>query len=342
MFNVLPQTLIILMPLFALMLKIAYWFKHRMYMEHLIVALHSHSFISLALTLVISFSWLRDWLAPDAGFWNGLLGWAMGLTAAWIPVYLLLMQKRVYGQGWPMTLIKFGVSASATACCSAWAGRRHPDRIADAVIGRGVEPARLTGQSLANRSARRSGAASARSIAVVALRSGADARSPVRTATGRQRVQRVGKAGRRDSGMKANKAPAPVPAPRPDPSTTGSGHRPAGGEFIAVPAGRPAAAVTPRRPRTRCDPSRQALPCHERRTPTGASGAPVVPFGAIAGATALLRRARLPIHRVSAGRHGWPVECRPGIFRRGQRLRLGGQLPERCRRCHTVACASTP
>jgi hypothetical protein len=109
MFNVLPQTLIILMPLFALMLKIAYWFKHRMYMEHLIVALHSHSFISLALTLVISFSWLRDWLAPDSGFWNGLLGWAMGLTAGWIPVYLLLMQKRVYGQGWLMTLIKFGV-----------------------------------------------------------------------------------------------------------------------------------------------------------------------------------------------------------------------------------------
>lgn len=109
MFNVLPQTLIILMPLFALMLKIAYWFKHRMYMEHLIVALHSHSFISLALTLVISFSWLRGWLAPDPGFWNGLLGWAMGLTACWIPVYLLLMQKRVYGQGWPMTLIKYGV-----------------------------------------------------------------------------------------------------------------------------------------------------------------------------------------------------------------------------------------
>jgi hypothetical protein len=49
LFNVLPQTLIVLMPLFALMLKIAYWFKRRLYMEHLIVALHSHSFISLAL-----------------------------------------------------------------------------------------------------------------------------------------------------------------------------------------------------------------------------------------------------------------------------------------------------
>ena len=109
MFNVLPQTLIVLMPLFALMLKVIYWFKHRMYMEHLIVALHSHSFISLALTLAISFSWLRGWLAPDPGFWNGLLGWAVGLMAVWIPVYLLLMQKRVYGQGWLMTLIKFGV-----------------------------------------------------------------------------------------------------------------------------------------------------------------------------------------------------------------------------------------
>ena len=109
LFNVLPQTLIVLMPLFALMLKIAYWFKRRLYMEHLIVALHSHSFISLALTLVIGMHWVQKWLVPQTGFWNGALGWAMGLTALWIPVYLLLMQKRVYGQGWPMTLIKFGV-----------------------------------------------------------------------------------------------------------------------------------------------------------------------------------------------------------------------------------------
>lgn len=109
LFNVLPQTLIVLMPLFALMLKIAYWFKRRLYMEHLIVALHSHSFISLALILVLAFSWLQAWLAPDGGFWRGVFGWAIGLTSAWIPVYLLLMQKRVYGQGWLMTLVKYGV-----------------------------------------------------------------------------------------------------------------------------------------------------------------------------------------------------------------------------------------
>ena len=109
LFNVLPQTLIVLMPVFALMLKVAYWFKRRLYMEHLIVALHSHSFISLALTILLLFSWLQDWLAPDSGLLNVLLGWAMALAGLWIPVYLLLMQRRVYGQGWPMTLFKYSV-----------------------------------------------------------------------------------------------------------------------------------------------------------------------------------------------------------------------------------------
>ena len=109
LFNVLPQTLIVLMPLFALMLKIAYWFKRRLFMEHLIVALHSHAFIALALTMVLTFSWLQDWLTPNPGFWQGVIGWARGLSTAWIPVYLFLMQKRVYGQGWLMTLVKFGM-----------------------------------------------------------------------------------------------------------------------------------------------------------------------------------------------------------------------------------------
>ena len=109
LFNVLPQTLIVLMPVFALMLKIAYWFKRRLYMEHLIVALHSHSFFSLALTVVLAFRWIQESLAAQSGFFNGLLGWAIGLTSAWIPVYVLLMQKRVYGQGWVMTLLKYFV-----------------------------------------------------------------------------------------------------------------------------------------------------------------------------------------------------------------------------------------
>lgn len=109
LFNVLPQTLFVLMPLFAVMLKIAYWFKRRLYMEHLIVALHSHAFIAFALTILLLLSWLQEWLAPGDGFAHGAFTWAIVLTGLWIPLYLLLMQKRVYAQGWLMTLVKFSV-----------------------------------------------------------------------------------------------------------------------------------------------------------------------------------------------------------------------------------------
>jgi hypothetical protein len=108
MFNVLPQTLLVMMPLFALMLKVAYLFKRRLYMEHLIVALHSHSFMALAVTLIMGLSWLMG-VAPSGGALETLLGWVRGLTIAWIPLYLLVMQKRVYAQGWAMTIAKYSV-----------------------------------------------------------------------------------------------------------------------------------------------------------------------------------------------------------------------------------------
>ena len=104
-----PTTLFVLVPLFALMLKLAYVFKRRLYMEHLVVALHSHAFLSLNLLLVLLVRALAQWLAPGEGALATLFGWTEGLLLAWMPVYLLLMQKRVYAQGWPMTVLKYCV-----------------------------------------------------------------------------------------------------------------------------------------------------------------------------------------------------------------------------------------
>jgi len=101
----LPSTLFVLLPIFALMLKLAYLFKRRLYMEHLIVALHSHAFLCLTLLLVFGFSALGH-AAPAM---SGFAGTCEGLLFAWMPLYLLLMQKRVYAQGWIMTLLKYGV-----------------------------------------------------------------------------------------------------------------------------------------------------------------------------------------------------------------------------------------
>ena len=104
-----PATLFVLLPLFALMLKLAYVFKRRLYMEHLIVALHSHAFLCLALLLMFVSMGLRDWLAPADGIARAAFGLVEAALWIWMPLYLLLMQKRVYRQGWLMTLLKYSV-----------------------------------------------------------------------------------------------------------------------------------------------------------------------------------------------------------------------------------------
>lgn len=106
MLSVAPQALIVMLPLFALALKLFYLFKRRLYMEHLLVALHSHAFIALALLLIIAL----DLLAGQLTAWPWLASGLQILVLVvwvWIPVNLLITQKRVYGQGWPMTLLKF-------------------------------------------------------------------------------------------------------------------------------------------------------------------------------------------------------------------------------------------
>lgn len=108
-FNMLPQTLFVLMPLFALFLKVFYIFKRRLYMEHLIVALHSHSFILLSLLLVTLLALLREWTASAAPWLNTLLACVNIAMLTWLPLYLLIMQKRVYRQGWIMTVLKFSM-----------------------------------------------------------------------------------------------------------------------------------------------------------------------------------------------------------------------------------------
>ena len=106
-FGSLPQVLFFLMPLFAMLLKVFYIFKRRLYMEHLIVALHSHSFIFLALLLLTLIGLLRSWATTAVPWLAGLLSLAIFVLGWWIPIYLLIMQKRVYKQGWFFTIFKY-------------------------------------------------------------------------------------------------------------------------------------------------------------------------------------------------------------------------------------------
>lgn len=104
--GLLPAALFVLLPLFAGLLKLFYVRTGRLYMAHMVAALHSHAFLGLALIVATGFSAAADALPIGSWLETACRG-LEGLALAWIPVHLLVMQRRVYAQGWPLTLAKF-------------------------------------------------------------------------------------------------------------------------------------------------------------------------------------------------------------------------------------------
>jgi len=107
MYSAAPTVLFVLLPIFALLLKIFYIFKKRLYMEHLIVAMHSHAFLMLSMLVLVLIGALRHLAAPNGGLARVPFDLLTAAAWIWIFVYLWLMQKRVYRQGWFMTNVKY-------------------------------------------------------------------------------------------------------------------------------------------------------------------------------------------------------------------------------------------
>jgi hypothetical protein len=108
LFRVLPTAMFILLPIFALVLKFFYLLRNRLYAEHLLVAVQSHSFMFLSFIVMILLNTLSLFHNAKLTTVSNVL---TGLIWAWMPMYLLLMQKRVYGQGWFWTLCKYVLCA---------------------------------------------------------------------------------------------------------------------------------------------------------------------------------------------------------------------------------------
>lgn len=93
-FNYVPTMMFILLPVFAGVLKLLYVRRRRFYAEHFVFLLHVHSmvFILAAVTLLTR---------KLVGAWVGvaLIGWVL--------VYIYLAIRRVYGQGWLKTFMKY-------------------------------------------------------------------------------------------------------------------------------------------------------------------------------------------------------------------------------------------
>ncbi len=105
----LPQLMFILLPLFAVLLKVMFIFSKRLYMEHLTVALHSHSFIFIILLMSTMLDGLYDYLNPTNPDIADFIETAASALLLWVPIYLFIMQKRVYKQGYFITLVKYSI-----------------------------------------------------------------------------------------------------------------------------------------------------------------------------------------------------------------------------------------
>jgi hypothetical protein len=106
--DVLPATMFVLLPLVALLLKFWYLFAKKFYVEHLIFALHNHAFIFVILFLMMMLSMLTNWRDPGGGStFSYTVEWIKIVMMLWIPVYLLVSLKRVYRQGWALTVAKY-------------------------------------------------------------------------------------------------------------------------------------------------------------------------------------------------------------------------------------------
>ncbi|HEX6910110.1 MAG TPA: DUF3667 domain-containing protein [Longimicrobium sp.] len=86
-----PTGIFVIMPLFAFILKLLYARRKRFYVEHFVFALHVHSFAFVLLTIMM--------LAQVA--W---VSWVLGI---WFLVSLYVAMKRVYGQGYVRTFLKY-------------------------------------------------------------------------------------------------------------------------------------------------------------------------------------------------------------------------------------------
>lgn len=94
----LPFVMFLLLPVFALLLKVIYIRRKWFYTEHLVFGLHTHAFAFVVFSI----------LAISSGFAfvpESVTG-VLALLSLSIPIYFLLAIKKVYGQGWLKTLFK--------------------------------------------------------------------------------------------------------------------------------------------------------------------------------------------------------------------------------------------
>jgi hypothetical protein len=102
--HTLPRAMFVFLPLLALVMKPLYWRPNRYYVEHLLFFLHNHAFGFLVFALLM----LVTRFAPSS-----IGNWATFLVWLYLPYYLFVSMRRVYGQSRWLTFAKLTVLSFA-------------------------------------------------------------------------------------------------------------------------------------------------------------------------------------------------------------------------------------
>ncbi len=102
LFSNLPYMMLCCIPLFAFVLKILYLRRHIFYIDHLIYALHIHTFAYTGIMLIVLATIGLNRTAPGP-----IAGWIIALLWIAFVVQIFLSIRRVYRQGWFISIFKF-------------------------------------------------------------------------------------------------------------------------------------------------------------------------------------------------------------------------------------------
>jgi hypothetical protein len=102
LFSNLPYMMLCCIPLFAFVLKILYLRRHIFYIDHLIYALHIHTFAYTGIMLIVFATIGLNRVVPGP-----IAGWIIALLWIAFLVQIFLSIRRVYRQGWFISIFKF-------------------------------------------------------------------------------------------------------------------------------------------------------------------------------------------------------------------------------------------
>ena len=103
----LPLAMFVTLPAYALLLKLFFFSNHRYYTEHLVFAMHLHTFSFLVYTVFLLLPEYENLPGGEDGFWGQTVSWiAIGLVA-WVAVYSYLALRRYYRNGRVVTAFKW-------------------------------------------------------------------------------------------------------------------------------------------------------------------------------------------------------------------------------------------